>query len=172
MANAKIKNKNVYFQCVRAVGDEGRHLSVNTVLVALVLLWFTVFCFQYCERRLLSINTVLVVFVLLDYKVPYLRHCVTICYCGCYCCNHIRMPPLGNIVDCAVMFFHIKKLDNFRSILLEDTDTCQRFFWYHQRAFLVHQDGAAERRRGTDGGRGWAGVAAAATAGGAESGGK
>ena len=67
MANAKIKNKNVYYQCVRAVGDEGQLLSVNTVLVALVLLWYTVFCFRYCERRLLSVNAVLVVFVFLDY---------------------------------------------------------------------------------------------------------
>ena len=128
MANAKIKNKNVYYQCVRAVGDEGRHLSVNTVLVALVLLWFTVFCFQYCERRLLSINTVLVVFVLLDYKVPYLRHCVTICYCGCYCCNHIRMPPLGNIVDCAVMFFHIKKIIQFQIYMIRRYGYVLTFF--------------------------------------------
>ena len=134
MANAKIKNKNVYYQCVRAVGDEGQllsvnTLSVNTVLVALVLLWYTVFCFRYCERQLLSVNTVLVVFVFLDYKVPYFRHCVIICYCGCYCCNHIRMPPLGNIVDCAVMFFHVKKIIQFQIYIIRRYGYLPTFFF-------------------------------------------
>ena len=87
MAKIKIKNKMVCYQWVGDVGGERRLLSGNIVLVFYVLLGYNVFCFRYCD---------------------------IICYYGCYYCKHTRMPPLGNMLDSIVIFFHVKKTMQFQ----------------------------------------------------------
>ena len=78
-----------------------------------------VFC-QYVgvaggERRHFSVITVLLISVLLCCNMIYYRYSAIVYYRGSYYCGHIRMPPLGNMLEFIVAFFHVKKILQFQN---------------------------------------------------------
>ena len=70
------------------------------------------------ERRHFSVITVLLISVLLCCNMIYYRYSAIVYYRGSYYCDLIRMPPLGNILESTVAFFHVKKILQFQNFYI------------------------------------------------------
>ena len=87
----------MFCQYVGVAGGERRHFSVITVLLSAVLLCCNMLYFRY------SCN------------MFYFCYSAMVCYRGSYYCDHIRMPPLGNMLEFSVAFIQVKKILQFQN---------------------------------------------------------